>query len=168
MLPVDPNLSATYVRSILSYNKRTGVLRWKVNRRPRAKKGKEAGCRAPNGYIHVGIDGSMYLAHRLAWLIVTGAFPKEQLDHRDLDPSNNKWKNLREATHAQNKRNQTVNKNNACGIKGVHKRNDCNRWTAMIQCAKKVHYLGLFKTKMEAAASYKAAAKKFHKEFANG
>lgn len=165
--PANPDLSAKYVRTLLRYNKRTGELRWKVSRPPRAKKGALAGCQCTDGYWRIGIDGAMYLAHRIVWLIVTGKFPSDQIDHRHGKTHSLKWKELRQATHTENLHNQRVSKSNECGIKGVHKRKDCNRWTAFIQAHKKVHYLGLFKTCEEAAAAYKDAALRLHGEFAH-
>lgn len=159
-------LTAEYVKSLLNYNPKTGIFKWRVNRRPRGKKGKRAGCRRPDGYILIGIDGSMYLGHRLAWLIMMGSFPLHQIDHKNLNPSDLRWKNLRAATHAQNKQNQRPNKNNKAGIKGVYKRKDCNRWAAMIDINGKTRYLGLFKSAKEAKSAYITAAKQHFKEFA--
>jgi hypothetical protein len=108
----------------------------------------------------------MYFAHRLVFFMETGHWPKEQIDHRDENRSNNQRKNLREATHGQNLQNHSYNKNNKAKAKGVYKRKDCNRWCAMIDIASKTHYLGLFKNKQKAISAYRTAAKKFHNEFA--
>jgi hypothetical protein len=165
--PEDQMLTYQKVQRLLAYNPSTGDITWKVNKVPRGKKGAIAGCTRDDGYIVVGIGGKMYLAHRLAFLLQTGKWPKEQMDHIDMNPSNNRWSNLREATHAQNLFNQKHNKKNRAKQKGIYKRKDCNRWSAMIQKDKKVIYLGLFKTKNAAAAAYKTAAHKYHGEFAN-
>src|SRR4029077_10974117 len=157
-----------YIRALLSYNSKTGTLRWKMDRPPRGKKGQIAGCRqgGKHHYRLIGIDKRTYYAHILAWVIKTGAWPKEQIDHKSTDNSDNSWKNLREASHGQNKQNQTINKNNTSGYKGVYKHNNCNRWGAMIQCNLKKRHLGLFKTPQEASQAYQKAAIELHGDFA--
>ena len=161
------DLTAEYVRSILAYDQNTGILMWKVSRPPRGKKGQEAGITNGQGSRSIGIRRRMYFAHRLAWLIMTGEWPPAQIDHKNGIPTDNRWENLRAATHSQNKCNQRVNKSNKAGIKGVHKRKDCNRWAAFIQINRKTHYLGLFKTADAAKAAYEQAALRHHGDFAH-
>jgi hypothetical protein len=59
-----------------------------------------------NGYITIGFKYKHYLAHRLAFLYMTGQWPKEQLDHINGIRDDNKWANLREATPGQNSTNR--------------------------------------------------------------
>lgn len=162
------DLTADQVRSLLSYDPETGLLTWMVNRRGRyGRVGEKAGTINSNGSLSIGINGKMYYAHRLAWLIMTGEWPPEQIDHKRLDPQDNRWESIRSATHSDNLFNQRVSKANKCGIKGVHKRTDCNRWTAFIAKNRKTYYLGLFKTAEEAAAAYQEAATRLHGDFAH-
>src|SRR5579863_2482235 len=73
-----------------------------------AQKGKIAGnVDKKFGYCLIRIDGRGYLAHRLAFLYMTDSIP-EEVDHRDLNRSNNKWINLRAARHVDNMRNQPI------------------------------------------------------------
>src|SRR5215467_12123212 len=55
-----------------------------------------------------GKDGKWrkYYAHILAWLWMTGEWPREEIDHIHNDPTDNRWKELREATHTENNRNK--------------------------------------------------------------
>lgn len=161
------DLTADYVRGLLFYDPETGILTWKVNRAPRGKIGQEAGTINSNGSRSIGIGGKLYYAHRLAWLIVTGDWPPEQIDHKHWNPQDNRWETIRAATHSENLFNQRVSKSNKCGVKGIYKRADCNRWAAFIQKNKKTYYLGLFKTQAEAAAAYQAAAIRLHGKFAH-
>lgn len=85
---------------------------WKRN-------GKRVGAVDSKGYVRVTVRGRKYPAHRLAVLWVTGEWPKaeEEVDHRDLRRSNNRWKNLRVVTHQQNAFN--FGPRSKTGIRGV-------------------------------------------------
>jgi HNH endonuclease len=87
-----------------------------------------------------------------------------QIDHRDGNGLNNTESNLRIATPTQNQCNRGKTKANTSGFKGVTKFK--GKWKAQIQVNKKLLYLGLFDTAVEAAAVWNWAAKKFHGEFA--
>src|ERR1700679_771404 len=49
-------------------------------------------------YIDVSICGKKrrYPAHHIAWLIMTGAWPKNEIDHKNRIRNYNKFENLRE------------------------------------------------------------------------
>lgn len=159
-------LTADYLRSILSYNRKTGRLHWKRdNRGSNPKKGNFAGGYRNDGYYYVGIDGALYYSHRVIWAIITGAWPKDRIDHKSGDPSDNRWRNLRQATHAQNLHNTSRHKNNKTGYKGVQQIKGCSRFYARLRVNNVVHRLGSFPTAEQASAAYKKAAIKFHREF---
>jgi hypothetical protein len=96
----------------------------------------------------------------------TGKWPDKQIDHINEDPSDNRWSKLRLATKAQNMRNITRTKAKTSGYKGVGWSKASQKWRAYIRADGINYHLGLFKTKEEAAAAYKAAADKLHGEFA--
>lgn len=79
----------------LRYNPRTGEFRWLRGGRFNRLAGKSAGYRDPDGYLLIRIGGVLYQAHRLAWLYMTGNWPNGGfIDHRNTDPSDNRWVNL--------------------------------------------------------------------------
>lgn len=95
------------------------------------------------------------MANRLAWLYMTGKWPKEIIDHRDLDKSNNIWDNLREATYTENNYNVPTISTNTSGYKGVSvARHNPNKWRASISHNNKTVHIGTFDTKEEAYAAY--------------
>lgn len=158
------DLTAERLRSLLSYCRLTGEFRWRVAKDRSIKPGDLAGNMRPNGYVIIGIDGRYYVAHRLAWLHVTGEWPKSQLDHRDLNKSNNRFVNLREATMSQNCANKRCQSNNLCGVKGVTRVG--GRYYARIRKHGILHHLGSFATAEEAGAAYLQAAHRLFGEFA--
>lgn len=132
----------------LSYDPETGVFHWAVNKY-RVRAGDVAG-RPVFGYICIKVNQKSYPAHRLAWLYMTGAWPENQIDHRDRDRTNNRWSNLRAATNKQNHENLPMVKTNTSGVRGVRWDKDRNRWFAYITHNQKMKNLGRYETKEEA------------------
>lgn len=161
-------LTAEYVRSQLWYDKKTGCLWWKVRASGRRMDKPAGSLHKTLGYIAIGLGGKIYRAHRLAWLIVKGVWPKHEVDHKDLYPANNRWRNLREATKGQNRGNTRAYKNNKSGFKGVSWHPQHYKWYAQLQHNNKNVFLGLFMSKKKAHDAYVAAAKKHFGEFARG
>lgn len=126
-------------------------------------------CRRKSGdpcTIQVCINGKLFHAHRVIWEMMVGPIPRDmEIDHINGDPWNNRMENLRLVTHAQNCINKRIQSNNRCGIKGVYKHSMANVWTAELRINGQRKYLGCFKTKEDADAAYKSAAKVYHGEF---
>lgn len=159
-------LSAEQARALLSYEVATGILRWRVTR-GKAKAGAPAGSRNSKGYVQVTINGKNVPAHRLAWLMATGAMPADgrMIDHIDGDPSNNALANLRLASPAQNGANRGMDKRNKSGVKGVHYNAKRRKFEASIG-GRNGTTIGRFATLPEAAAARAVAATARWKEFA--
>ena len=136
------------LKELLNYNPETGNFIRLVSKGPR-KSGSIAGKTAANGYQYIKLDYVNYLAHRLAFLFMTGSIPVE-VDHKDQNPSNNIWANLRPSTSRMNKENRNVN-NITIGV-GKHTRS--GKWIARgsSEHTGKQPYLGLYTTHF--AASY--------------
>ncbi|MBA3622909.1 MAG: HNH endonuclease [Methylibium sp.] len=144
------------------YEPETGIIRRRPGRRNKGP-GQRAGYRK-DGYREVEVRHRLYREHRLIWLIVTGQWPAELVDHRNGDGEDNCWTNLREATqpmNAQNLRNATK-ANLTSGLLGVtlHK---CGRWQAAISVDGRPRYLGLFADPNVAHATYLEAKRELHK-----
>ena len=146
---------------LLDYNEETGEFRWKA-RRQGVKLGSVAGYIGSSGYHQIRIDGTPYPAHRLAWLMGTGYWPVNQIDHRNRIKHDNRLKNLREATNAQNKQNLSMLKTNTSGYKGVSWYSPTGKWKAQIQVDGKNRSLGYFATPKEASEAYKRAKRELH------
>lgn len=161
------DISAERVRELFDYEPLTGILRWKVRLSKCVRVGAEAGCVNGGGHKIVRICGKIYLVHRIIWLWVTGFWPREQIDHKNLAGSDNRWENLREATSSQNQHNKGLQKNNRTGIKGVFQdKNKPGVWRAAIMLHGRNKYLGTFYTREEAGIAREAALKEIHGEFA--
>ncbi len=149
----------------LAYNPETGDLTWRVWRSPNAPAGHIAGA-VTGSYRHVSWGtGCRLKAHRVAWALHHGRWPKCHIDHIDGDGLNNRIANLREVTQGENMRNarQRVG---ASGARGVHRHGQ--KWRAKIQIGRRQILLGSFETIEEAKAAYRAGERKYHGEYAYG
>lgn len=158
------SLTAKRLHKLLDYDPKTGLFKWRVARGRRPAGSFTGYCR-PDGYIVIGVDGSVYKAHRLAWLYMTDKWPDEELDHINNNRGDNRWSNLRIATRPQNQWNRHAQSNGRSATKGVNVRPN-GKFASAIRIHGVRHHLGTFATIKEANVAYRRAAKKFHGEFA--
>jgi len=175
MREFKPLPSVEYLRECFDYDPATGVLTWRV--RPRTHfetkwawrvsntkyAGKKAGSRRKDGrhVVHIG-NNSRFLISRLVMKWMNGEEPSKTVDHRDADPANDRWGNLRLATSQEQNQNQRL-RNSASGFRGVYRSE--KRWEARIKANGVIRRLGTYDTPEEAAAIYEAEARRTHGEF---
>jgi len=153
-------ISHERLKELVHYDPETGIFTSKVKMRSK-QPDSALGTPRPDGYLNIGVDYGVYLAHRLAWFYMTGEWPARQIDHRNKKKSDNRFKNLREATNTQNHRNKPSY--NLSGLKGVSKSK--NRWMARIKVNGTTIFLGRHASKERAHEAYCAAAAKYFGEF---
>jgi len=155
-------LSYEELKELLEYDSDTGIIRWKLNR-SRAKAGSIAGCIDKYGYICIGINGKAYKAHRLAWILHYGVWPEHQIDHINMDKSDNRLVNLRDVTCAINKQNiKFAKKGSKSGMLGSHWDKSHNKYKARIKLNGKTKNLGYFDTAEEAHKASVDAKRIYH------
>jgi hypothetical protein len=117
-------ITPSRVREAIDYDPETGI----CTRRYDPSKPKEwntrwaskrAGKVDPKGYRVICIDYVDIEEHRIIWAWMTGEWPVATVDHENLDKSDNRWNNLREATKSEQQHNRAARKDNATGLKGV-------------------------------------------------
>lgn len=169
MSDLHSTLTLGRLKELLHYAPDTGLFTWRVERLRgkgslTVKPGDVAGCLSPTGYILLRIEGRNYLANRLAWLYMTGEWPKYEVDHDDRDTTNNRWNNLRDVTHLVNMQNQSPIRadGNPVGV-AFNKRR--GKWMAYINAGCKRTYLGAdFESRDDAAAARAKAKAELHPE----
>jgi len=161
--PPDGPLTQERLKEILHYDPQTGEWRWKQRLAWRIDVGERAGTINQLGYLIITIDGTLYAAHRLAFLYMTGEWPIDEVDHCDLNKANCVWSNLRQSIHQQNCSNVRKRLNNTSGFKGVSRSR--NQWAACIRKNGKTIHLGRFDKPEDAAAAYDKAAEQLFGEF---
>ena len=153
-------LNSKRLRELLTYHPEKGFFTWNIGRSGKLS-GDIAGGSHSEGYVHISVDGKLYLAHRLAWLYVHGVWPKDQIDHIDGNKSNNRICNLRDVSNGTNQENQIfAQKNNKSGFLGVSKKR--KKYVAQIMINGKKMHLGYFNFPEQAHSAYLAVKRKFH------
>lgn len=145
------------LRSIFQYDPETGDVE---------QHGRIAGYIMKSGYRLLSVNKQRIYAHRLIWALMTGEWPKGEIDHINGSKSDNRWSNLRPANRIENARNQTVTTKNHSGFKGVSFHTRVGRWRAVIEADGRHVHLGYFDTPEEASSVYKAAAEQHFGAFA--
>ena len=155
-------LTAEHLRRVLIYDPFTGLWKWREGGKGRPLEPDwwpgTLGGKPGRQYYAIGIGRWPRYAHRLAFLYMTGEWPKQEIDHVDGDRTNNRWSNLREADHSQNKYNTGLRGHNTTGFRGVYFRKNEGKWHARIKVGDRRVSLGLFSSPEEASIAYEAAA----------
>lgn len=162
----EASITHERVLELLNYDPMTGEFTARVHR-PGVRFGKALGNVDSRGYVRICIAYHRFMAHRLAWFYVTGNWPLNLIDHKDGNPANNRFDNLREADVVQNGANRGRMRKSAAPYKGVHfhKGHKSRPWQASIRVRGKLLYLGNFDTPEQARDAYMAAAQEHFGEF---
>lgn len=155
-------LTAEKLRQLLHYDPDTGIFTWLVRTAKCTHVGDIAGCTEKRiGYNTIGIYGDIHRAHRLAWLYMTGEWPKYQIDHINGVKNDNRFCNLRDVEHSGNAQNiKKPNSRNKSGFMGVIKY--YHQWRASITINRKTKWIGDFPTAEEAHTAYLVEKRKSH------
>ena len=145
-------LTQERVRELFDYD--SGNLIHKITKR-RSRKGVVAGT-YNRGYKQIGVDGTIYRAHRLVRLYFKGEHPKDQIDHINGIRDDNRIENLREVTNLENHQNMKRSASNKSGVTGVSFCKRDGKWRAYIKLDKN-KFLGAFDDVSEAAKARKDA-----------
>ena len=163
------SITPEVLRQLLSYNPVSGKLFWlRRNGDEKATKifnalfaGKEAFTyRMGKKHLQGRILRHGFLAHRVAWAIYHGEWPKGQIDHINGNHIDNRIENLRDVDGADNQKNMKLNAKNTSGASGVNWDQRRKLWRARIKANGREVHLGRFKTFDEAAKARKIAEQK--------
>jgi len=149
-------ITQEYLKSIISYDKTTGVFIYLKQVNNKCYIGQILNNKGKNGYYRVSIDYKRYYLHRLAWLYEYGHFPKNKIDHIDGNKLNNALSNLRDVTDRQNSQNLQKHREGKlvgatfCPDRAPRKK----KWRASIIINKTQTYLGYYLTEQEAHNAY--------------
>jgi hypothetical protein len=130
--------------------------------------GKAAAGSHKEGYLAVWVTVSGIrhglLVHRVLWAMRHGKWPEVTIDHKNLDRTDNRIDNLREATFAQQNVNRPAMRS---GIKGATFDKRTGRYVSQINHKGRNIFLGRYTSELEAGAVYARAAAALYGEFAH-
>lgn len=145
-------LTQERLKELFYYNPTDGKFARKISVRGARK---EIGSLHNKGYWQICVDYKTHLAHRLAWLYMTGEV-HTQVDHINGDRLDNRFENLRPATNKQNSENIKLYDSNTSGHRGVVFEKRSGKWIARVVHHQKSSYVGSFTTVEDAALAAKA------------
>lgn len=139
-------LTQNQLREVLTYCRDTGSFRWNNKPSSRVPLWSCAGTLSQTGYVKIQIQGAIYSAHALAILYETGECPSVglEVDHINRDRSDNRIVNLRVVTKSGNQQNQSTQRRNLTGCRGVVFHKASGKFAAAIRINKVKRHLGLF------------------------
>ena len=157
-----PLLTAERARELLDYDPETGFFTWRAARGGKYK-GSRAGGKGHHGYVVISIEGKVYYAHRIAWLITNGSWPPDDIDHVNGVNNDNRITNLRAVSHYVNQQNQRrPTAKNTSGFLGVSWDSSRESFAARIKSQGKLLYLGRYTNPDEAYQAYLTAKRDLH------
>ena len=159
---------AKWLNDNIRYDGEKGEFYWKRRGNGRRSGGISGFVVQSTGYkiirVRINRKRTCFLAHRLAWFLVSGEWPPEEIDHINRDRADNRIVNLRLATRSQNHCNSKVRKDNRLGVKHVIMiRNGVYR--VYVKWSGKNHYGGLHQTIADAVLARDRLVAELHGEF---
>lgn len=155
----------TRLQELFTFDAESGFLLW-VKSRGTKRAGTVAGSINHDGYFRVGVDGALFMAHRIIWKLTRGDEPPEIVDHIDGNPANNRVENLRGAPPAENALNSRTRSDNQSRIKGVCINSRGGKWRAHLYVKGKQVRLGRFNSIDDARNAVVEARRNIHGSFA--
>lgn len=113
------------------------------------------------GYRIGAVLGKSIKAHRVLWLLSSGEWPNEDIDHINGDRSDNRLVNLRVVSRSENSKNQRIRSDNRSGVTGVSLRIRDGKWIARIHVDGKEKLIGKFDDLHNAIEARKSAERAY-------
>lgn len=153
-IPTQEELKAMY-----HYDPETGLFTHLV-RRGKGRIGATVGKSDVYGYIQMRVYNRLFKAHQLAHLYMTGEFVQRpySIDHINGVRDDNRWCNLRKATHHEQVWNSSAHHRCKSGLKGAWPCKTTGRWQSLLTDGKTRIWLGRFDTAEEAHRAWIKAA----------
>jgi len=149
-----------WIRENIKYDPATGDFWRKITSSPRPGSARVS-------YAIFSMFNEQFLAHRVAWFLMTGEYPTGIIDHINRDRRDNRWSNLRAADKSQNGANRTWRKsNNQTGFRGVRFTRS-GKYSAQITFRKQSIYLGTFETADAAHSAYQSKGAELFGDYFN-
>lgn len=118
-------------------------------------------CMYGMGYVYIKIKSYTFAAHRIAWRLYYGVWPRKDLDHISGNRLDNRIINLREVSVRENSLNKKRHRDG--NLPGFSFDKNMKKYRSIIWYNNSNFHLGYFETKVEAHNQYKKALKIINK-----
>ncbi len=135
--------------------------------------GKWKWCQNNCGYLSAWTNGTVVSLARYIWLLHTGDWPNQQIDHINRDKLDNRVENLRDVSPSDNTKNQAPlcrlgrkqmkRSGLPTGVK-LHRGTKSQPYEARVSSKGKTRHLGYFATPEEASARYQQEIERMRHE----
>lgn len=126
-------LTLENVRDHIDYIPATGELVWKKPTSRRVRVGSRIGTPSKEGYLICSFLKYRTSVHRLIWFFHNGEWPNGEIDHLDMNRTNNRIENLRVVNRSDNVSHSGRRIDNVSGLKGVSWNSARKHWVMQIQ-----------------------------------
>lgn len=157
---IREKLTQKELKEDILYNKKTGDWRWRKSKEGRMLE-YTAGHVNKTGKRVICINGLSYTASRLAFLYVTGSFPKGAVRHKNGHKDDDSWKNLQDVKIEDIPKRRKLDIRNSSGVTGVYYISASGNYRASITVDGKRIELGVFAKKHDAVKARKRANRKY-------
>lgn len=156
------DLTTREVSETVSYDPLTGEFRW-LRTHSRYVAGEVAGRKAAKGYRGLTLNKVPVLCHRLAWFIMTGAWPPQDVDHENGNRSDNRFSNLRPGSRGFNMQNlRRAHVDSESQLLGAYFDKRRGTWYSKIAKEGRTLHMGPFGNAVEANAAYLRVKRQIH------
>lgn len=154
---MEKDMDLDFIKKSFRYEPKTGLLFYKEKINILKEIGEQVGNKTSKStgnqqtsYLKFGYNNKEYSVHRLCFIIHNNCYIGKDLmiDHVDGNGLNNKPKNLRVVSNAENCKNRARYKSNSTGVSGVHMQR--GKYRAEVRTKGERHRLGYFETLEEA------------------
>lgn len=159
-------LSVETLRRYMHYDPVSGVAQWLISASPRGKLFVDWHSREERKHRRINFMGKGWPKTYLIWWYMTGELPGAGLyiDHKDGNPFNNQWGNLRLATPGQNSGNSmSLGRKSTQHLRGVQQ--GATGFYALASQLGVKHRRGPFPSQEEAHEAYKKLHAELHGTF---
>jgi HNH endonuclease/AP2 domain len=111
MAKAKPLPSQAELTRLFAYDPVTGSLIWRIAPRNGVRAGDSAARPSSLGYLRAKWQKRTMKVHRVAWKIMTGFDPADEIDHINRNQADNRWVNLREADRVIQNNNRHIRRN---------------------------------------------------------
>ncbi len=130
-----------HVKRLFNYDYKTGIVTRKLFMRGGGAINSVVGNINTHGYLQVSVNYHTYHLHQIIWLWWFGAWPENEIGHKDRVKTHNWISNLEDIAHSCNMKNVPTREGNKSRVRGVVLHKATQRWRAFVTIHGRYYHL---------------------------